>query len=54
MRPGRERFPAGAIRGRMVSRAQKLHGRHKHDFANWTVADDWPERVPVSEIDIDI
>lgn len=26
----------------------------RHDFGNWTVADDWPERVPVSEVEIDI
>jgi len=27
---------------------------HKYDLASWTVADDWPERIPVSEAEIDI
>ncbi|MEN5300106.1 hypothetical protein ABE530_17425 [Brucella sp. TWI559] len=26
----------------------------KHDVETWTVTDDWPERVPVTEAEIDL
>ena len=26
----------------------------KHDVESWTVTDDWPERVPVTEAEIDL
>ena len=26
----------------------------KHDLSAWTVADDWPERVPVTQAEVDV
>jgi len=26
----------------------------KHDLSEWTVTDDWPERVPVTRAEIDV
>ena len=26
----------------------------KHDLATWTVSDDWPERVPVTDAEVDV
>ena len=26
----------------------------KHDIAGWTVADDWPQRIPVTEAEVDV
>jgi hypothetical protein len=26
----------------------------KHDFARWRVTDDWPERIPINESEIDV
>jgi hypothetical protein len=26
----------------------------KHDLSTWTVTDDWPEHIPVSEAEIDL
>jgi hypothetical protein len=26
----------------------------KHDLSTWTVTDDWPERVPVTETEVDV
>jgi hypothetical protein len=26
----------------------------KHDVAEWTVTDDWPRRVPVTEAEVDV
>lgn len=26
----------------------------KHDLASWKVADDWPERVPVTKVEVDV
>ena len=26
----------------------------KHDLSDWTVADDWPEHVPVTEAEVDV
>ncbi len=26
----------------------------KHDLSTWTVTDDWPERIPVSEAEVDL
>jgi hypothetical protein len=26
----------------------------KHDVENWTVTDDWHERVPVTEAEVDV
>jgi hypothetical protein len=26
----------------------------KHDFSAWTVTDDWPERVPVTQAEVDV
>ena len=26
----------------------------KHDLATWTVTDDWPERVPVTDAEVDV
>ena len=26
----------------------------KHDLADWRVIDDWPERVPVTEREVDV
>ncbi|MGA7711758.1 MAG: hypothetical protein WCA81_07645 [Rhizomicrobium sp.] len=26
----------------------------KHDLAAWTVSDDWPERVPVTDAEVDV
>lgn len=26
----------------------------KHDLATWTVTDDWPERVPVTEAEVEV
>ncbi len=26
----------------------------KHDLSTWTVTDDWPERVPVTEAEVDV
>jgi hypothetical protein len=26
----------------------------KHDVATWTVTDDWPRRVPVTEAEVDV
>ena len=26
----------------------------KHDLSEWTVTDDWPERVPVTQAEIDV
>jgi hypothetical protein len=31
----------------------RLGRRVKHDAENWTVTDDWPERVPVAENELD-
>jgi hypothetical protein len=29
-------------------------GRAKHDLSAWTITDDWPERVPVTQAEVDI
>ena len=26
----------------------------KHDLSTWTVTDDWPEHVPVTETEVDV
>jgi hypothetical protein len=26
----------------------------KHDLSTWTVTDDWPERVPVTEVEMEV
>jgi hypothetical protein len=26
----------------------------KHDLSNWTVTDDWPERIPVTNAEVDV
>ncbi len=26
----------------------------KHDLAGWTITDDWPEHVPVTEAEVDV
>ena len=26
----------------------------KHDLQGWRVVDDWPERVPVTEVEVDV
>ena len=26
----------------------------KHDLSTWTVTDDWPERVPVTDAEVDV
>jgi hypothetical protein len=26
----------------------------KHDLSTWTVTDDWPERVPVTQAELDV
>jgi len=26
----------------------------KHDLAGWTVTDDWPEHIPVTEAEVDV
>ena len=26
----------------------------KHDLSAWTVTDDWPERVPVTDAEVDV
>ncbi len=26
----------------------------KHDVENWTVTDDWPDRVPVTDAEVDV
>ena len=31
-----------------------LAGRAKHDLSAWTVTDDWPERVPVTQAELDV
>jgi hypothetical protein len=32
-----------------------FHGRPpKHDLSTWTVTDDWPERVPVTEVEAEV
>ena len=54
-------------RGRVLADAQPLDlhdyarmpvanpGRPtRHDLETWTVTDDWPERVPVSQAEIDV
>lgn len=28
--------------------------RPKHDVSTWTVTDDWPEKVPITEAEIEI
>lgn len=34
--------------------APRLGRPRKHDVETWRVTDDWPERVPVSEAEIDV
>ena len=29
-------------------------GRQKHDLSTWTVIDNWPERVPVTEAEVEV
>ncbi|MGA7070060.1 hypothetical protein [Bradyrhizobium sp.] len=26
----------------------------KHDLSDWTVTDDWPERIPVTDAEVDV
>jgi hypothetical protein len=26
----------------------------KHDLSTWTVTDDWPERVPITEVEVEV
>jgi hypothetical protein len=26
----------------------------KHDLSNWKVTDDWPERIPVTDAEVDV
>jgi hypothetical protein len=26
----------------------------KHDLTDWTVTDDWPERIPVTDAEVDV
>ena len=26
----------------------------KHDLSTWTVTDDWPERVPITEAEVEV
>jgi len=54
-----------ASRPRLPSTSDQLHrllgepwpfqGRPpKHDLGTWTVTDDWPERVPVTDAEVDV
>ena len=37
-----------AILGRLPGRPPK------HDLSTWTVTDDWPEHIPVTEAEVDV
>lgn len=32
----------------------RIGRRPKHDLSDWTVADDWPDRVPVATTELDV
>jgi hypothetical protein len=32
----------------------RIGGPPKHDLSPWTVTDDWPERVPVTQAEVDV
>lgn len=39
----------------LLSHPWPFPGRpRKHDLSTWTVTDDWPERVPVTEAEVDV
>jgi hypothetical protein len=34
---------------------ERLAGRPpKHELSNWIVSDDWPERIPVTDAELDV
>jgi hypothetical protein len=35
-------------------RTRRPRRRARHDAASWTVTDDWPEEVPVTEAEIEV
>lgn len=39
----------------LLGEAWPFQGRpQKHDLSDWTVTDDWPEHIPVSEAEVDL
>ena len=32
----------------------QIHRPPKHDLSTWTVTDDWPDPVPITEVEIEV
>lgn len=45
-------FPVSSSPARLIR--LRLAGRPKHDLTTWTVTDDWPDPVPVTEAEIEV
>ena len=57
-KPIKRRRPTGAAPSDLYDYAQppvpRAGSPPKHDLSTWTVTDDWPERVPVTEAEADV
>ena len=57
-KPIERRLPMGAAPSDLYDYAQtptlRLGRPPRHDLSTWTVTDDWPERVPVTEAEVDV
>jgi hypothetical protein len=57
-KPIERRLPVGAAPSDLYDYAQTpppcLGRPPKYDLSTWTVTDDWPDRVPVTEAEVDV
>ena len=56
-RSNRRAIAAGVLPGDLygyISPPPRTGRPVKHDLADWTVTDDWPEVVPITEAEIDV
>jgi hypothetical protein len=55
-RPRKERPPnASEHLESLLGHSWPFPGRPpKHDLSTWTVADDWPDPIPVTEAEVDV
>ncbi len=55
-RPRKERAPTASQQlAVLLGHAWPFPGRPpKHDLSTWTVTDDWPEHIPVTDVEVDV
>jgi len=51
-KPPRKSLSASSTNSSQAASSPKR--RPKHDVSTWTVIDDWPEKVPITEAEIEI